>query len=171
MDPYLGEIRCFSFGRVPVGWLPCNGQILQRSAYQALGALLGAVYGGDGTTTFGLPDLRGRTMMHYGAGIAVGTSAGQESVALDATSMPAHTHDMAVATVASTVPGSPTGLYLAPVTQPHLPYGPYQGSANVAALASDVVGNAGGGAAHNNMQPFLVLNYCIATSGNWPPHP
>lgn len=172
MDPYIGEIRCFAFGNIPTGWLACNGQTLQISTNQALYALLGTVYGGDGKTTFGLPDLRGRAMMHYTVTVPVGTAAGAEGVTLTAGTIPAHTHQFQVSTTVPPAVASPAGTYPSAVASPHLPYGSVPPSTDqMAALAPDMLEATGGSSPHNNMQPFLVLNYCIATQGNWPPHP
>lgn len=179
MDPYLGEIRCFSFGRIPNGWLPCNGQTLQIQQYSALYSLLGIQFGGDGSKTFCLPDLRGRTPIHFKPAanppVNVGTSGGAETVTLAMTQtcnqVPQHIHAVAVSDNAATKK-VPNGFYLSNPVSPSQPYAPApSGPFTPVALAPDAVGVTGGGQAHSNMQPYSVLNFCIATTGIYPMRP
>lgn len=175
MDPYVGEIRCFAFGKIPVGWLPCNGQTLQIQQNPALFSLLGIRYGGDGVKTFCLPDLRGRVPVHINLadGLDIGVSGGTETVALEATAsknqLPQHTHLVAVPD-ASATQVVPTGHWLGNTAAPHQPYAPASGGAPVA-MSSAAISGAGMNNPHNNMQPFSVLNFCIATQGLYPIRP
>ena len=143
MEPFLGEIRAFAFSRVPNGWLPCDGRQLQIQPNVALFALLGIRYGGDGKTTFNLPDLRGRTPVCYGPGMAMGLKEGTETVTLTSAQVPPHTH-----AVLATLPAG-TNAYAAPGTT----------TFNTAAVSI-----SGASAPHQNMQPSLAVNWCIATS-------
>jgi microcystin-dependent protein len=179
MDPYIGEIRCFGFGKTPDGWLPCNGQTLEIQKYAALYSLLGTHFGGDGTNTFGLPDLRGRVPIHFNPAasppVNVGTSGGVETVTLVSTQtcsqLPQHTHTVAVSDTTATNP-TPSGCYLSNPPSPHEPYAPApSGSFPLDALAPDTVSVAGANQSHSNMQPYLVLNFCIATTGIYPSRP
>jgi len=179
MDPYIGEIRCFGFGKIPVGWLPCNGQTLNIQSYAALFSLLGTHYGGDGAKTFGLPDLRGRVPIHINLAasppVDIGTFGGVESVTLTMTAsqnqLPQHTHMLAISDSPATQI-APTGRYLSNLPTPHQPYTPQPGgSATPVAMAPDVVGSAGMDESHTNMQPYSVFNFCIATTGLYPPRP
>ncbi|KAF1056969.1 MAG: hypothetical protein GAK34_00039 [Delftia tsuruhatensis] len=164
MEPFLGEIRAFAFGQVPRGWLLCNGAILPISTNQALFALLGTKYGGNGSTNFGLPDLRGRTPIGYGGGVVLGLIDGTENVTLTPSQMPQHTHQLlSSAAVATTnVPG---GNVMAEAANGLSAYGAPTDSF-MAAAAVDI---SGGSQPHQNMQPSLVINWCIASSGIFPP--
>ncbi|ATH12109.1 phage tail protein [Delftia acidovorans] len=163
MEPFLGEIRAFAFGQVPRGWLLCNGAILPINTNQALFALLGTQYGGNGSTTFGLPDLRGRTPIGYGGSVVLGLIDGTENVTLTPSQMPQHTHQLlSSAAVATTnVPG---GNVMAEAANGLSAYGAPTNSF-MAATAVDI---SGGSQPHQNMQPSLVINWCIASSGIFP---
>lgn len=160
-EPFLGEIRLFSFPIAPQGWAFCNGQLLMIQQYQALYSLLGTTYGGDGRTTFALPDLRGRTPVHLGNGVTRGQSAGAEICALSVGEMPAHTHvAMAGSSAVSEKPAD------------HVwgqPAANFYGDAPNASMLTAAIAPAGGGQAHLNMQPYCTLNFCIALTGYYPP--
>ncbi|GAA4625979.1 phage tail protein [Cellulomonas oligotrophica] len=162
MEPLLAEIRLFPLSFVPQGWLACQGQLLPIQQNQALFALLGTTYGGNGQTVFALPDLRGRVPLHAGAGRTAGAQGGTESVQLTGGQLPAHTHaPRAAAAATATAPG---GALWAATTQPH--YGP----SSQVALAADAVTAVGGGQPHANMPPYLTMTYAIATQGVFPSH-
>ena len=162
-DPFLGQITMFGGNFAPRGWAFCNGQLLAISTNQSLFALLGTIYGGDGRTSFALPDLRGRTAIHPGSGVTLGSRIGTEQVVLSPNEMPAHTHE-AVLTASTQVPttNDPTGnvLAAAPFYQEQAPNS--EMSSNAALVSSS------GGGAHENMQPFLTLNYILALQGVFP---
>jgi microcystin-dependent protein len=160
-DFFLGEIRAFAFGIVPRGWLPCQGQTLQISQNQALFALLGTTYGGDGRTTFMLPDLRGQVPLGIGPNYPAGAAGGSASHALTASEMPMHTHQ-ALASVQPPSQPSPSGNTWAALSNE------YAATAN-SEMAPQAIGVAGGSQPHNNMQPYLAINLCIATTGIFPP--
>lgn len=175
MDGYLGEIRLFAFFKAPDNWLLCQGQALPINQYQALYSLLGTAYGGDGKTTFALPDLRGRTPISIDNGVSLGASGGTDTVTLQASQIPAHIHYLLAMTGAGTM-GVPTGLYPAQVTKPSggsstIPDAPpFYGPANdLAPLTPVSVSSTGGSVAHENRQPFLAINYCICVAGLYPP--
>jgi microcystin-dependent protein len=168
MEPFLGEIRCFAFGRIPTGWLQCAGQLLSVSSYSALYSLIGTQYGGNGTTNFALPDLRGRVPMHYNSNVPVGQMAGFENVTVTAAQVGSHNHMVAADSNPGTKAG-PTGHFSAssPTTIPLFASGGTQ-----AAMAPGSIGPAfGGNQPHNNMQPFLTVSYCIAMQGQFPSRP
>jgi microcystin-dependent protein len=163
-EPYLGEIKIISWGSAPNGWALCDGQLLPIQQNQPLFSLLGTTYGGDGRTTFALPDLRGRVPTHVGAGLVQGQTGGEESHPLAVAEMPAHNH----APVGSSANANSTvgnGL-LAKAAFPL--YAPNQ--ANLVPLAPAVVASVGGNQPHANMQPSLVLNFVIAIRGQFPSH-
>lgn len=161
-QPFISEIRIFSFSFAPQGWAQCNGQLLAINTNQALFSLLGTTYGGNGTTNFALPELRGRVPMHVGGGLVLGQKAGEEFHALISSEMPVHTHQ-AIASTNGPTAGPPTGNFWANKTG----FAPY-GSAPDAAMATGAIGNAGGGLAHENRSPYLTLNFCIALQGIYP---
>lgn len=164
-EPFLAEVRMVGFNFPPRNWAFCDGQILPIAQNQALFALLGTTYGGDGRTTFSLPDLRGRTPAHVGAnGIALGSKAGEETHALTTDEVPAHTHNI----VASGNQGSdtsPVGNVLASQARRGQPI--YAAANNLVGLNSNV-STSGGGSSHINMQPYLVISFCIALQGVFP---
>lgn len=159
-EPYLGEVRAVSFGFAPKGWALCNGQTLPINQNQALFSILGTTYGGNGTTTFALPNLQGRVPLHTGSGIALGQSAGEQGVTLN-TLQAGHTHTVA----ANATPNSYTaaGNFPASAASGSL-YGPTVDTS----MSAQVISLAGGSQPHNNMQPYLVVNYIIALQGVFP---
>jgi microcystin-dependent protein len=170
-EPFLGEIKLCAFNYAPQGWALCNGALLPVAQNQALNALLGSTYGGDGLTTVGLPDLQGRTPVHRdyrNSAYSQGVKGGVEAVTLGATNIPAHTHDFNVATSAGNSKAAiPAGAcVLAATTGGRNLYGP---ATTVAPISSYTCASTGGNVGHNNMQPSLVLNFIIATVGLWPP--
>jgi microcystin-dependent protein len=172
-EPFLGEIRMFGFGFAPRGWALCGGQILSIAQNTALFSLLGTNYGGDGKTTFALPDLQGRVPMHWGQGPgltdrALGESSGIETVTITSSEMAAHTHSPQAASGAGNQYG-PAGGFWASDAGGAAFYAP---TANTQ-MNSGIVGNAGGngtGASnpHNNLQPYRAVNFCIALEGIFP---
>jgi microcystin-dependent protein len=157
-EPFLGEIRLMSFDFPPKGWALCDGQLLPIAQNQALYALMGTTYGGNGQTTFALPDLRGRVPIHRGNGHALGERLGEQAHTLTVAELPQHTHAVhASREPASTdvptdaLPGGAANLYGRP--------------ASLAPLSPSTVGTTGGSEAHMNMQPFLALSFCIALQG------
>lgn len=168
MEPFIGEIRCFGFAFPPRGWALCAGQLLPINQNQALFAILGTTYGGDGRTNFALPDLRGRVPLHQGSGPGLtprplGQQGGTEAVTLTAAAMPAHTHPARCNGGAGNQYG-PTGHYWAQDAAGGSVYAP----AGDTAMAADAAALAGGGAPHNNLQPYLAMNFCIALQGIFP---
>ena len=164
-EPFIGEIRIFSFGFAPRSWALCNGQLLPINQNQALFSLLGTTYGGDGRTSFALPDLRGRVPLHVGPENVLGARAGAETVTLTAAQLPAHTHALqASADVAGAT--DPSGATLA--KKPRFGADVYAAAAPTTALAPQAIGASGGGQAHTNLQPYSVLNFCIALTGIFP---
>jgi microcystin-dependent protein len=172
-EPFLAEIRIFAGTFAPRGWAGCDGQIMQIAQNTALFSLLGTTYGGDGTRTFALPNLQGSAPMHFGQGpalseYAMGEAGGTPAVTLSEQQMPVHSHTMfdAEASATSNAPSPPGGAALArasanvydraPTPATHVAMSPYG------------VGSTGGGGPHNNMQPFLVLMFCIALQGVFP---
>lgn len=164
-DPFLGEIQAFPYNRAPRGWMPCDGALLQISQNQALFALLGTTYGGNGTTNFAIPDLRGRVPLHPGGAIGQNKIGGQAAVALTEMQMPIHTHEPRAL-------GTP-----ATETSPKDHVWSIQSSnAFAAAPNTDMKADAIGGVntsvtgqPHPNMQPSLGLQFCIAVMGIFPP--
>ncbi|MEO7305965.1 MAG: tail fiber protein [Ferruginibacter sp.] len=161
-EPFLSEIRIFSFGFAPQGWALCNGQLLPINQNQALFSLLGTTYGGNGQTNFALPDIRGRVPMHVGGGLTLGQRAGEEVHTLSINELPTHTHQAFGSSNAPTV-APPTSNFWASNTG----FTPY-GTAGDTAMSTQSLNNTGGSQAHENRSPFLTLNYCIALQGIFP---
>jgi microcystin-dependent protein len=159
--PYLSEIRIMSFNFAPKGWAMCNGQLLQINQNQALFALLGTMYGGDGRTTFGLPNFVARVPLHRGNGFTQGEIGGEQAHTLTGLEEPVHTHTAQGSAVAADV-SIPAGNFLGAQA------GVYGGLSNTTPLISSTITNAGGSQPHDNMQPYLVLNFCIALQGVFP---
>ncbi|HYO60896.1 MAG TPA: tail fiber protein [Actinomycetota bacterium] len=160
-EPFLSEIRIFSFNFPPKGWAFCNGQSLPINQNQALFALLGTTFGGNGQTTFQLPNLQGCSPIHAGSGFSLGTKAGESSHTLTMAEMPQHIHFWQSTSVDATLAPA-TGNFLGAANNV------YVGAGNLTTLPPATIGNTGGSQAHNNMQPYLVLNYCIALQGIFP---
>lgn len=172
--PYIGEIRMFGFGTrgAPNGWQACDGSLLPISQYDALFALIGTTYGGDGQTTFAVPDLRGRVPIHQGTGAGlstyvIGQRAGTETVTVLPTQMPAHTHTMVATTGAATAVTPGTNLLPGTVTGDTFYVNTITGN-NAAAMSPQMVGLAGGSQPHENCMPTLAVQFCIATQGIFP---
>lgn len=159
--PFLGEIRVFGFAFPPKGWALCNGQTLPINQNQALFALLGTMYGGNGTTTFQLPNLQARMPVHQGSEYVQGLAAGEAAHTLLTTEVPAHNHTATgVTTDAST--SSAAGATWAASTK-----NPFSTAANTT-MAPGALGNAGSSQPHDNMPPYLTLSFCIALQGIFP---
>ena len=163
-EPFLSEIRIFSFGFAPKGWALCNGQLLPINQNQALFSLLGTTFGGDGRVNFGLPNLQGMTPIHVGNGHTLGEKGGEQAHTLSISEIPTHVHvaNATSATSTTNVPGNTT--VLAQSTSSQL----YTAAAALAAMAPNTLANVGGSQAHLNMQPFLTLNFSIALQGIFP---
>jgi microcystin-dependent protein len=170
-QPFIGEIRCFSFGFAPKGWALCNGQALAINQNQALFSILGTTYGGNGTTTFALPNLQCQAPAHVGPGFVLGQAVGEFNHTLTIPEMPAHNHAIASVIVE---PGGATEHAAVPSATaaigPSNPDGLYNPSAanNAVTLASSVLSSVGGSQPHPNMQPYLVLSFCVALVGIFP---
>jgi microcystin-dependent protein len=170
-DPFVAEIRIFPFNFTPQGWARCDGQLMPLSQNTALFSLLGTTYGGDGKSTFALPDLQGRAPMHPGQGPGLslhdlGETGGSEAVTLLESEIPAHSHGL-MAQGAPADTNLPAGNALARVIGA-TPYRSPTG-APLVSMAPDALAPAGGDAPHNNMQPYLTFHFCIALQGVFPP--
>src|ERR1043166_3808060 len=161
-EPFLSEIRIFSFNFPPKGWALGNGQLLPINQNQALFSLLGTTYGGNGQTTFGLPNLQGRVPLHRGGGHSLGELGGEVSHTISQAEMPSHTHSLN-ASGAPADTNTPDNTALLGVV--NNAYGP---ASNLTALVPAELTNAGGSQPHLNQQPFLTLNFCIALQGIFP---
>lgn len=160
--PFLGELRMLSFNYAPKGWAQCNGQPLPINQNQALFSLFGTMYGGNGQTTFALPDLRGRTPIHIGSGFTQGQNGGQSAVTITLSTMPAHNH-LLNATSAAAASNNPAGAFFA------------QANVYLNTLSSlttwhpATITSVGGSQPHENRQPYLVINWSVALQGAFPP--
>ena len=161
-EPFLSEIRLMSFVFAPKGWALCNGQLLPINQNQALFSLLGTTFGGDGRVNFALPDLRGRTPIHVGSGHTLGERGGEQAHTLTVGEMPAHIHGLNASTTASGGTDNPTGNFLGSASNL------YHTPASLTPMNPGTITNTGGSQAHQNMQPFLTLNFCIALQGIFP---
>jgi len=161
-EPFLSEIRIFSFNFPPRGWAFCNGQLLPINQNQALFSLLGTTYGGNGQTNFALPNLQGQVPIHEGSGHTLGERAGESSHKLSLQEMPTHQHVLSASTTDGNTP-IPTSNFLGGV-----PAKIYSDPSGSVPLTPSSVTNVGGSQRHNNMMPYLVLNFCIALQGIFP---
>jgi microcystin-dependent protein len=160
-EPFLSEIRIMSFSFPPRGWALCNGQLLPINQNQALFSLLGTTFGGNGTVNFALPNFQGRTPIHFGNGHALGEVGGAQAHTLTIAELPQHTHTVQ-ATSDPAALNVPTGNRLAAVNNGYAP------AANLVATGGSSIANTGGSQAHQNRQPFLAINFCIALQGIFP---
>jgi microcystin-dependent protein len=172
MEPILGQLALFGFNFVPNGWMACNGQLLAISQYSALFSLLGTTYGGNGTTTFALPDLRGRSAINQGQGpglsdYVIGEASGSESVTLTTASLPSHTHSISASSAEGTS-NSPEGAIPAAYGSSLPPAGPYTSGSPTGTMSAQAVSPTGGNMPISTLSPFLVLNWCIAIEGVYP---
>ncbi len=167
-NPFIGEIMMFAGNFAPTGYMICNGSLLSISSYAALFSVIGTYYGGDGITTFGLPDFRGRVPIHVGTGSGLSTyvqgqTGGQETHTLLATEMPVHNHT-AYASTSGGTSSSPSNNYPAANSEGIEHYG----SSENGTMNASAIGTTGGSQPHNNIQPYLAINFCIAISGIFP---
>jgi microcystin-dependent protein len=164
-QPFVGEIKLFGFPFPPRGYALCNGQILSIAQNQALFSLLGVTYGGNGTTNFALPDLRSRTPVHFSSTLPQGAPTGAENVTLTTQTMPTHMHLLrGTSTTADSRACNASSFANDSTTAADF----FTASANLVAISPQTVGPAGGNQPHENMQPYLVMSYCIALNGVFP---
>jgi len=157
--PFLGEIKLISWNFAPQGWAFCNGQFLPINQNQALFSLFGTMYGGDGRTNFALPDLRGRTPIHMGAGFTQGEKGGETAHTVNISELPSHTHTPVANSAAATVGVTTNNFWSAT--------GSYAAGFN-GVMAPACITATGGSQPHNNMQPYLVINFIVALQGIFP---
>jgi microcystin-dependent protein len=162
-QPYVGEIRMFAGNFAPAGWMFCEGYLLPISEYETLFTLIGTTYGGDGESTFALPDLRGRIPVHQGNGYVLAQTGGQEEVTLTQQQLPAHGHAFLASTAVGTA-ASPVGSALAASGSSNV----YRPGPTGVAMAPEALGAVGGSQPHTNMQPYLCVSHIISLFGIFP---
>jgi microcystin-dependent protein len=162
-QPYVGEIRMFAGNFAPAGWMFCEGQLLPISEFETLFNLIGTTYGGDGQSTFGLPDLRGRLPIHMGNGFTLAQNGGVETVTLTVPQIPAHSHAYLSANAVANSP-NPSGNVVGESTTISL----YQNQNPSADMAAGGIGSTGGSQPHNNFQPYLCVDFIISLFGVFP---
>jgi microcystin-dependent protein len=162
-DPFLGEIRLMSFNFPPKGWALANGQVLPINQNQALFSLFGTMYGGNGQTTFAIPNLRGQVPIHFGSGFTQGETGGQTSHTLTIGEMTAHQH-IAQGTTTNADQPVPTGNFLAAANNMYAP----ANSGGLTTLDPSSISTVGGSQPHENMQPYLTISFCVALQGIFP---
>jgi len=170
MEPFIGQIQAFGFNFAPRGWALCNGQLLPINQYQALFSLLGTTYGGDGRTSFGLPDLRGRVPIHSGNGPGLtpkrlGEKGGAETTTLTTNQIPSHSHSVVIKALEEGNSDDPEGKLIA---GNGLSSFGSDNSSTLKNLKPIDSSNTGASQSHNNMQPYLCINFCIALQGIFP---
>jgi microcystin-dependent protein len=163
-QPYVGEIRMFAGNFAPAGWMFCEGQLLPISEHEILFNLIGTTYGGDGQSTFALPDLRGRLPIHEGNGFILAETGGAEENTLTVSQMPAHTHPF-IASTAIAGALNPLNQVLGQSNSVDL----YRAQAGTLALAGQTIGSVGGSQPHTNFQPYLCVDFIISLFGIFPP--
>lgn len=165
-QPYVGEIRMFAGNFAPAGWMFCEGQLLAIADNEVLFQLIGTTYGGDGQTTFGLPDLRGRVPVHMGNGVALAASGGVEAVTVTVSQVPGHSHDL----LATNNPASGTtpSAAVLPGIAALATTAPYGTDAPPTTLHPSSVTSVGGSQPHTNLQPYLCLDFIISLFGIFP---
>ncbi|KGI79271.1 phage tail protein [Oleiagrimonas soli] len=172
-EPFVGEIRLFSFPRIPRGWLSCDGTLLPISQYDALFSLLGTLYGGDGQTTFGLPDLRGRLPIGYGNGNGltprpIGQKSGSETVTLLSTQIPQHSHSFHATSAAASSDTPSPSVQLGTPSNSDTMYATDITGLSPYPLQTFAISPSGGNQPHDNCMPTLTASYCIAYVGIYP---
>jgi microcystin-dependent protein len=176
-QPFIAQISCFAGNFAPIGWMFCNGQLLPISQYDALYAVIGTTYGGDGVTTFALPNLQGRTPMHWGNGpngftTEIGQAQGSSNITLTTGQIPSHNHAVTAVQVPSNAEAerSPVPSSTAYLSDSARPSGAWKiaPTAVAAQFSNKAIGVSGASQAHENMQPWLGLNFCIAVQGVFP---
>lgn len=164
-QPYVGEIRMFGGNFAPAGWMFCEGQLLPISENETLFNLIGTTYGGDGQSTFALPDLRGRIPLHFGNGLTLAETGGAETVTLTVQQIPAHSHPMLASTGSATTLDPTNNV---PATAPLATTFPYGTDAPLTPLGPNAVSTTGGSQPHNNFQPYLCVDFIISLFGIFP---
>lgn len=164
-EPYVGEIRMFAGNFAPAGWMFCEGQLLPISENETLFQLIGTTYGGDGQSTFALPDLRGRLPIHMGNSFVIGEAAGVESVTLTTAQIPSHTHPLLCAASGGTPNSNPAGGYWGPTDQTQ-----YSTAASTVQMGNPAIisGASGGSQPHTNFMPYLCVDFIISLFGRFP---
>lgn len=160
-EPFIGEIKLFSCNFAPKGWALCDGALLPINSNQALFAILGTTYGGNGTTTFALPDLRGRVPRHQGNGVTLGQAAGEEGHTLTQAEMPMHNHLAYASSQTGTTKSAEGGVWAQTDFEKYAPTADQ-------VMSGQALSTSGGSQPHSNMQPYLALNFCIAVVGIFP---
>jgi microcystin-dependent protein len=162
-QPYVGEIRMFAGNFAPAGWMFCEGQLLPISEYETLFNLIGTTYGGDGQSTFALPDLRGRLPLHFGNGFTLAETGGVETVTLTVAQIPGHSHPLlATSSIATQQNVSPNVMAQASLFNPYINVNP------TSPMAPQASGSTGGSQPHNNFQPYLCVDFIISLFGIFP---
>lgn len=161
-EAYIGEIRLFPLAFAPRGWLRCDGQTLPINQYQALYAIIGTTYGGNGVSTLRLPDLRGRVAVHPGGTVVLGQSSGEATHALTLNEIPPHAHTANASTVQAGEASAAGNIWGAASS-------PTYSKEGDTALAAHAIGTAGSSRPHQNMQPTLIVSFCICIQGEFPP--